>query len=136
MRASAKPKAAPKWQPASAQMVRIFEIAMQAVPGAHDDVQVRPMFGCPSAFIHGHMFAGVFQDTIFLRLSAADRADFLLLQDAAPFEPIAGRPMREYVVAPPSLLKSHARLVKWLGRSLAYANSLPAKPAAPPNAAA
>jgi len=129
MRASAKTTAAPKWRPASEGMVRIFEAAMQAVPGAGEGVQVRRMFGCPSAFVNGNMFAGIFEDSIFLRLAAPDRADFLRLQDAAPFEPIPGRPMREYVVAPPAVLKNKARLAIWLGRSLTYAQSLPPKDA-------
>jgi len=45
-----------------------------------------------------------------LRLSDEDRAKFLRLPGAKPFEPMAGRPMREYVELPPEVMGSPAVL--------------------------
>ena len=118
-----KPAAMPKWQPAPDALVRVFEKALQSVPEA----QPRKVFGYPAAFVNGQMFAGLHQDNVILRLSADDRSHFLQLKGARVFEPMPGRPMREYVVVPPSILKSDKRLNAWLGKALAYAKALPPK---------
>jgi TfoX/Sxy family transcriptional regulator of competence genes len=73
------------------------------------------------------MTAGLFQDSMFLRLSERDRDSFLKLKGSSVFAPMAGRPMREYAVVPPSLLKSPAKLKVWLKKSVLYAQTLPAK---------
>ncbi len=118
-----KARSMPKWQAAPAEMVSTFERAMADVPQA----QVRKMFGYPAAFVNGQLFAGLFQDKMFLRLSADDLALCLKSKGAAPFEPMPGRPMRAYAVVPRSVLKSKAQLNGWLGKAFAYASTLPPK---------
>ena len=73
------------------------------------------------------MFAGLFADSMFLRLSEADRARFLALEGARLFEPMAGRPMREYAVMPPASVERPAEAGEWLERALQYAALLPPK---------
>ena len=63
-----------------------------------------------------------------IRLSEEERAKFLLLEGASPFEPMPGRPMREYVVVPPAMVTDEGPLRAWLEKALAYARSLPPKP--------
>jgi TfoX/Sxy family transcriptional regulator of competence genes len=87
----------------------------------------RKLFGYPSAFANGNMFAGLFQESLVLRLPEAERAKFLKLKGAHPFEPMAGRPMREYVVVPDAMLKSSRQLRGWLAKSYDYARTLPPK---------
>ncbi len=58
------------------------------------------------------MLCGVFADRLMLRLSDEDRARFLKLPGARPFEPTPGRVMKEYVEVPPGLLNSEADLRK------------------------
>ncbi len=89
------------------------------------------MFGYPAAFFRGNMFAGLFQDSMFLRLSPEHRAALCAHRGARPFEPMAGRPMREYVVVPPAILASENQLREWLEKARAYAASLPPKAAGP-----
>jgi TfoX/Sxy family transcriptional regulator of competence genes len=96
------------------------------VPAA-DDVVVRPMFGHPAAFVTGNMFLGVFGDSVFLRLSETDRPAGLRLAGAHLFEPMPGRPMREYVVLPPALADDRTLARPWVDRSLRYARGLPPK---------
>jgi TfoX/Sxy family transcriptional regulator of competence genes len=91
------------------------------------DAEPRKMFGYPCVFVNGQLFAGVHQENMMLRLSEAERAEFLALDGAARFEPMAGRPMREYVVVPQRMLQSPNELVAWLEKSYAYAKTLPAK---------
>ncbi len=88
--------------------------------------QKRTIFGCPAYTVNDNMFAGVHQDTIFIRLSEADREQYNRTQEgAAPFEPMLGRKMREYVVLTPDILADQARIEQWLDRAYQYAASLP-----------
>jgi TfoX/Sxy family transcriptional regulator of competence genes len=87
------------------------------------------MFGNHSAFLaDGAMFAGVFGDTIFVRLPEAERA-VLLEQGASPFGPMPERPMKEYLTAPQTWREQPGLAREWLARSLEWAVSLPPKPA-------
>jgi TfoX/Sxy family transcriptional regulator of competence genes len=122
MPAKAKPSM-PKFKAAPPELVALFKDALRPLP----DIEPRQMFGYPSAFVAGQLFAGVFADSIMLRLSEADRATMLAMDGARPFEPMPGRPMKEYVVLPPSVLGDEAALDSWLRRSMAYARALPPK---------
>jgi TfoX/Sxy family transcriptional regulator of competence genes len=120
----ARARAMPKWQPAPEPLVRQFLDAIAAIA----DAQVRKMFGYPAAFRSGNLFAGLFQDALIVRLPPADRAALLAHAGARPFEPMPGRPMREYVVVPPKIVRTRAALRRWLAKASAYAGSLPPKP--------
>ncbi|OPY26263.1 MAG: hypothetical protein A4E28_02611 [Methanocella sp. PtaU1.Bin125] len=92
--------------------------------------QKRPMFGHEVYWVNGNMFTGVFQDSIFFRLSPRDQADFLgKYKDAKPFEPMAGRPMKDYVVVPEPVLVDNGLVNAWMERSYAFTKSLPEKKA-------
>jgi TfoX/Sxy family transcriptional regulator of competence genes len=89
-------------------------------------VERRRMFGCPCAFVSGHMFCGVFEDRVFLRLGDEDRARFLALSDAEPWRPM-GRPMGGYVVAPPDLVEDPDGIAPWMRAAFGFASALPPK---------
>jgi TfoX/Sxy family transcriptional regulator of competence genes len=127
MAAKAKSARMPKFTPASEKTISLFQDLVKNLPEA----EPRKMFGYPCAFVNGQMFVGVFQDRLMLRLSDEDRARFLKLPGAKLFEPMPGRPMREYVELTPAILNSDATLRRWIARGLDYAKSLPpkAKPA-------
>jgi len=122
---SGKPQSGAKnrWRPAPAELIARFDEALSSVP----DAERRQMFGYPCSFINGQMFAGLHQENMILRLSQEDRAQFLQIDQARPFEPMPGRTMKEYVVVPPSVLDSKSQLSKWLEKASAYARSLPPK---------
>jgi TfoX/Sxy family transcriptional regulator of competence genes len=121
---AARPKSRkmPAFTRPPAALVETFQRAIGELP----DVQPRPMFGYPAAFTRTQMFASLFQDKMILRLSEADRAA-LARDGARPFEPMPGRPMREYVVVPDAVRASPATLRAWLTKAHAYAASLPPK---------
>ena len=73
------------------------------------------------------MFSGLHQEHLFFRLAPAGKSEFLKIPGAAPFEPVHGRVMSEYVTAPASMLKDAAVLRQWFAASLKYAQSLPPK---------
>lgn len=116
-----------KWRPVPEELVRFYHEALEAVP----EVEPRKMFGLPCSFVNRQMFAGLHQESMVVRLAEADRPALLSTDGARPFEPMAGRVMREYVVLPPSVLSSPDQLSEWLRRAFEYARSLPPKPAKP-----
>ena len=119
------------WKKTSPELVTVFDKAVPVTPS----VTRRPMFGYPSAFVNGNMFAGTFQDSIVVRLAETDRAALLKVKGAAPFEPM-GHPMKEYVVVPASIVSKPKELGAWIERGHRYAKTLPAKSATKKTAAA
>ena len=103
--------------------VKTFEALVAHAPGA----TVKPMFGNFAAFKDGTMFAGVFGKDVFVRLGEVDRATAAALPGAKLFEPMKGRPMREYVCLPSSVLADRTKAGAWVARSLTYAASIPPK---------
>ena len=91
------------------------------------DADRKLMFGYPVCVLRGNMFMGLHEDSLILRLSPADRAEFVDRYDAALFEPMPGRPMKEYVIVPPTLAEDDDVVADWVRRSRAYAEQLPAK---------
>jgi TfoX/Sxy family transcriptional regulator of competence genes len=112
-----------QWRKPPAELVDLFLSLGPDDPG----VEVRRMFGTPCFFYGGNMFAGVHQENLIVRLPDDDRAALLALPEAQPFEPMPGRPMREYACVPPAMLDDRAALEAWLARSLTYARTLPPK---------
>jgi TfoX/Sxy family transcriptional regulator of competence genes len=100
-----------------------------------DGVELRTMFGY-GAFAFGNMFASLFGDHVILRVPASEREDLARRHGARPFEPLPGRPMREYVELPKPLRDSPPLFRKWLERGRAYAASLPKKKTTPKKGAA
>src|SRR4029453_491671 len=106
-------RAAPKWQKAPLELVERF---LGALP---DDplVERRKMFGYNCAFPNGQMFAGIFQRAVMLRLGEPERSAFLALPGAGPFEPMPGRPMKEYVTVPAAIAADRRALAGWVRKS-------------------
>jgi TfoX/Sxy family transcriptional regulator of competence genes len=116
-------RAMPVFTKAPADLVRTFENAMQDFPAAVP----RKMFGYPAAFVNGNMFAGLFQEQMFLRLSDVDRAAIRSEYGTSLFEPLPGRPMRGYVLVPRYVLNSPKLLSMWLAKGMEYCKTLPPK---------
>jgi TfoX/Sxy family transcriptional regulator of competence genes len=112
----------PPFTKPSAELAERFSAAVSALP----DVQQRKMFGMPAAFSGGQMFSGLFGENWYLRLPEDGRREMTEL-GAAPFEPMPGRGMREYVTVPVSIRDDDATLAEWLRRSRDYAAGLPPK---------
>ena len=94
-------------------------------------VSVRPMFGNLAGFVNGHMFTGIFGESVFVRLPEDARAELLAIPGTELFEPMAGRPMREYVTFPDAWRTDQEQAIAWLQRSFAWASELPPKEAKP-----
>ena len=92
----------------------------------HPAVAIRPMFGQLSAFVNGNMFMGVFGEDVLVRLPEEDR-ETVIAAGGSVFEPMAGRPMREYVVLPEAWRDDVPRIEEWAARALDHAEELPPK---------
>lgn len=90
-------------------------------------VTVRPMFGNLAAFVNGNIFAGIYGDDIFVRLSDEGCTELLAIDGASPFAPMAGRAMKGYVNVPRAWRGEPDRVSEWTARSLGWAGELPAK---------
>ena len=111
-----------EWKKTPPELAARFDKAAPKDP----NVVRKPMFGYPALFLDGNMFAGTFQDKIVARLSAEDRAR-AMKAGATPFEPMAGRLMKEYVVVPPRDVGKPLALAGWIERARVHATTLPAK---------
>lgn len=105
-------------------LVELFDAAL-----AGSEATRRMMFGSACAFVGGNLSCGLFGTSLFVRLADPDRRRLLALPGAEPFDPMGGRPMREYAVVPPSILEDEPVLHEWIGRALDYAACLPPKAA-------
>lgn len=112
----------PKMRPAPPELTARFAELFAAMPG----VEPKKMFGYLAGFTGGNMFAGIFQDSLILRLDEPDRLA-LVQKGGAPFEPMPGRVMREYLVVPKAVLDSSKQLSQWLQKAQEYGASLPSK---------
>ena len=112
-----------EWKRPSAELGGVLARAI-----AGFDCQKRIMFGASVYTVNGNMFAGVHGDNIFLRLAGADREAIAAAHaGVAPFEPVKGRVMSEYVTVPSSLYRDAAALHQWLERSYEYVGTLATK---------
>ena len=103
------------------ELIATFDAVMPGAPAER-----RLMFGYPAGFVNGNMFAGLFGDRMHVRLPEHQRNELIKL-GGKTFEPMPGRPMREYVEVPPSIVANRAALSRWITDALNYAASLPAK---------
>ena len=110
------------WTKSPPELVEVFEAVFPGPPAV-----ARQMFGYPAGFVNGNMFMGLHQHNMVLRLPDGPRAELLAMEGAATFEPMAGRPMKEYVVVPATLLAAPGDLEPWVAKALAHGGSLPPK---------
>lgn len=110
------------WRKAPPDQVDRFHEAVAGIEG----VEVRKMFGYPAAFIGGNLTAGLHQESVMVRLPDAERRE-RLADGWSLFEPMPGRPMREYVALPPDVAGDVAAMRHWVERAAAHVRTLPPK---------
>jgi hypothetical protein len=105
------------------QLIRQFEAAVGRFP----ELERRAMFGYPAVFLNGQMVSGLFADYWGIRLAEDARRELLATPGAGPFEPMPGRPMKEYVAIPPAIATDPDAVGPWLERAMDYVRTLPPK---------
>ncbi len=106
-----------------AESKALFHLVLPADPW----IQVKPMFGNLAGFANGYMFAGLFGQQIFVRLPEPERTELLAAEGASVFDPMGGRPMKEYVTFPAAWRTEPERVRAWMARSLQWVTAMPPK---------
>ena len=115
----------------SQETQELFRTLVPDAPG----VRVKPMFANLGAFVNGNMFAGLFGDSIGVRLpDESVRAQLLAAEGAGPYGP-AERPMGGYVSLPEDWKDDPDRLREWIGVALEQVGRMPPKEKKPRKAA-
>jgi hypothetical protein len=115
-------RAMPSFTKSPPALVERFRAVLEEFP----DAQRKPMFGYPAAFVGGNMATGLCADTWIVRLPP-DEIDAAKAAGAGTFEPMAGRPMKGFVVVPAADVEDDAKIRGWVERGLAFAGSMPPK---------
>ena len=115
-------RAMPSFTKSPPELVERFSSVLEAYPQAVR----KKMFGYPAAFVGGNMATGLFGDDWVVRLPEDEIAD-ATAAGAGPFEPMAGKPMKAFVVIPRPDVADDAAIRGWVERGLALASSMPAK---------
>ncbi|MFW9933332.1 MAG: TfoX/Sxy family protein [Candidatus Thorarchaeota archaeon] len=111
------------WNKPSEELLIMLEELVDHIP-----FERRKMFGQYALFYDGQMFAGVFQDDIFIRLPAEKQKDLMRYNDEVEqFQPLKGRAMREYVTIPESIYSDEDTMKSLINESIAFVKSLPPK---------
>jgi len=111
------------WRKAPEDLVERFGVAVAGIDG----LETRKMFGYPAGFIGGNMVTGLHQESWIVRLPEEVRRE---QHDAgwSSFEPMPGRPMREYLALPPAVVADPDAARGWVERAADYVRTLPPKP--------
>ena len=112
----------PHWQKSSAELQERFGRVLDRFP----DVERRKMFGYHAAFIGGNMVTGLHQQSWVVRLDAEGQAE-ATAEGATTFEPMAGRPMKNFVALPETVVEEEGRLEGWVRRAVEHGKTLPPK---------
>lgn len=105
------------------KLIDSFETTINEIEGA----ELRKMFGSICGFANTHMFTVLHESDWIIRLPEGKREELLALPGAGLFEPMKGRPMKEYVAFPQAMIAEVEQLEPWLKASLEYVQSLPPK---------
>ena len=110
------------WRKSPEELVARFAEAVAGIEG----LEQRKMFGYPAAFVGGNMTTGLHQESWIVRLPEPVRRERL---DAgwSIFEPMPGRPMREYVALPDEVIADSEQVRAWVERAVEYVRGLPPK---------
>jgi TfoX/Sxy family transcriptional regulator of competence genes len=100
------------WQKVDPQLAARFDAALPR------GVERRSMFGCPCAFVHGNMFAGLHENRLIVRVpeEAASRPCVIM-----------GRTMKQYALIPDALALAPEAMRDWIARGHAFTRALPPK---------
>ncbi len=86
------------------------------------------LFDGVAGLVNGHMFSGLWADTVVVRLADADHRAVLAMPSGGAFDPTGrGRVMKDMALLPNDLLQDPLALRRWLAKALVYTATLPPK---------
>ena len=111
------------WSDPEPALIALFDAAVCADPR----VERRTLFGCPAAFVGGHLAGTVFRDQLVLKLGASELGALHEGRAPVPFEPLPGRRMRELYVVPRGVVADRRTLARWVASALERIAAWPPK---------
>jgi TfoX/Sxy family transcriptional regulator of competence genes len=99
---------------------------VRAVLADQDSVTEKKMFGGLTFMVNGHMCCGVTTEHLMLRVGP-DQYEACLAQPHASEMVFTGRPMKGFIYVEPAGYERDEDLQVWVGRGLAFVNTLPPK---------
>jgi hypothetical protein len=96
--------------PTSAKVTQLFEDLGEELAGR--GVSTSKMFGMPCLKAKKSSFAGLWGDAMVFKLTGESLAVATKLKGAALFDPMGGRPMKEWVVVPATHAKRWRELAE------------------------
>jgi len=99
---------------------------VRAIVGDRPDLTERKMFGGIAFMLNGNMFCGITRDDLMVRVGPESFAEALASPGARPMD-FTGRPMKGMAFVGPEAYATDEQLRGWVGQTLEYVRSLPAK---------
>ena len=96
----------------------------------HPDLAPKKMFGYPASFVKGNFFTGLHNDNVVIRLPDEVKAKMGELEGAPRFDPMGGRPMKQWWVLPKSVTGDAKKLKAFVKKAFELVQPLPGKAAA------
>lgn len=93
---------------------------------ARDDVRERGMFGGLAFMLSGNMCCGIIGDSLMARVGPDGYAEALAEPHVREMD-FTGRPMQGFVCVAPAGFESDSGLQTWVGRCVAFVDTLPVK---------
>jgi hypothetical protein len=92
-------------------------------------VRRKNMFGTAAWFLESNdmMFAGAWGEGVMVRIGERRTSSLIESGEAEPFDPMGGKPMREYVYLNGDRVAEDGELLEWLDEASEFAGSLPPK---------
>jgi TfoX/Sxy family transcriptional regulator of competence genes len=110
------------WEKSPQELAERFGLIMDRFP----DAERRKMFGYPAAFVGGNMVTGLHQRNWVVRLPE-DEQEAARAEGATAFEPMPGRPMKNFVALPATIIADDDGVAGWVARAIAHGKTLPPK---------
>jgi len=110
------------WEKPTADLAERFGRILDGYP----EVERRKMFGYPAGFVGGNMVTSLHRQDWVIRLPEAEQAE-ARSAGATTFDPMGGRPMKNYVALPASIVEDDAAVAGWVGRAIEHGRTLPPK---------
>lgn len=110
------------WEKSPQELAERFGSILDRFPEA----ERRKMFGYPAAFVGGNMVTGLHQRDWVVRLSPEEQAR-ARSEGAVVFEPMPGRPMKNFMALPAATLADDELVATWVERAIAHGKTLPPK---------
>jgi TfoX/Sxy family transcriptional regulator of competence genes len=115
----------PTFTKSSPRLIARFKAATPEDPA----VEPRAMFGYPAFFVRGNFVAGLFAESVVVRMPEPQKSKLPALAGAEGFNPMGGKPMTDWWTLPSKVTADDKRLRDFLAAALAAAKSLPEKAA-------